>query len=65
MSLMLCPYCGKPRLAAAERCPHCGQSEADEPQETWIGFTCLILMCLFALALIVLPIVIIAGLLIR
>lgn len=70
MSLMICPHCHKPRLTTAAVCPHCGRSEQNlpqtvEPEETKGGLACLILMMLFVIALILLPIILIAGIFIR
>lgn len=70
MSLMICQRCGKPRLTAAPRCPHCGApshtGEQDEESDgSPASLACLILMVAFALVLILLPVLLIGGILFR
>jgi len=69
MSLIICPRCHKPRLTEAETCHHCGRAEAGcrEPPEfeSVASLSCLVLLVLFALALVLSPLLLLVGILFR
>jgi hypothetical protein len=65
MSLMICPRCRKPRLAETEVCRHCGRPAARRDEmpdfEDKASLGCLVLLILFALGLMLLPLLLIVA----
>ncbi|MEP6924828.1 MAG: hypothetical protein ABI954_10215 [Pyrinomonadaceae bacterium] len=64
MELKICPNCKSPYMASQKTCPRCGE-DYEWNQESWLNVGCLILMMLFALSLILLPVLMLGGMLFR
>lgn len=64
MELKICERCKKPYLADAEKCPHCPE-DYEWNQDSWANACCLIIAVIFALLLVVLPVLMLAGMFVR